>query len=75
MPPDVLFQHLFKSAAELVLKLVSRAYQRQSLIVTTNLMFESWIEVLGCERLSAFTPQATPTRDSREVVWWRELEP
>jgi len=41
-----------KSAAELLFELVSRAYERQSLIVTTNLMFESWIEVLGCERLT-----------------------
>ena len=40
-----------KSAAELLFELVSRAYERQSLIVTTNLMFESWTEVLGCERL------------------------
>jgi len=27
-------------------------YERQSLIVTTNLPFESWTEVLGCERLT-----------------------
>lgn len=41
-----------KSAAELLFELVSRAYERQSLIVTTNLVFESWTEVLGCERLT-----------------------
>ena len=29
---------------------VSRAYERTSLIVTTNLPFESWPEVLGSER-------------------------
>jgi len=41
-----------KIAAELLFDLVSRAYERQSLIVTTNLMFESWTEILGCERLT-----------------------
>ena len=41
-----------KTAAELLFEVVSRAYERQSLMVTTNLPFESWIEVLGCERLT-----------------------
>ncbi len=31
---------------------VSRAYERTSLIVTTNLPFESWTEVLGSQRLA-----------------------
>ena len=30
----------------------SRAYERTSLIVTTNLPFESWTEVLGSQRLT-----------------------
>ena len=30
----------------------SRAYERQSLIVTTNLPFEQWAEVRGSERLA-----------------------
>lgn len=30
----------------------SRAYERTSLIVTTNLPFEHWTEVLGSERLT-----------------------
>jgi len=41
-----------KTAAELLFEVVSRAYERQSLMVTTNLPFESWTEVLGCERLT-----------------------
>ncbi len=41
-----------KTAAELLFEVVSRAYERQSLAVTTNLPFESWTEVLGCERLT-----------------------
>ncbi len=31
---------------------VSRAYERTSLIVTTNLPFEDWVEVMGSERLT-----------------------
>lgn len=31
---------------------ISRAYERLSLIVTTNLPFESWTEVFGSERLT-----------------------
>jgi len=31
---------------------VSRAYERTRLIVTTNLPFEQWIEVMGSERLT-----------------------
>jgi len=41
-----------KTAAELLFEVVSRAYERQSLMITTNLPFESWTEVLGCERLT-----------------------
>ena len=41
-----------KAGAELLFDVVSRAYERASLIVTTNLPFESWTEVLGSERLT-----------------------
>jgi hypothetical protein len=41
-----------KAGAELLFEVVSRAYERTSLIVTTNLPFESWTEVLGSERLT-----------------------
>jgi len=34
------------------LEVVSRAYERTSLIVTTNLPFESWTEVMGSQRLT-----------------------
>ena len=41
-----------KTGAELLFDVVSRAYERQSLMVTTNLPFESWTEIFGCERLT-----------------------
>jgi len=41
-----------KTASELLFEVVSRAYERLSLIVTTNLPFESWVEIFGCERLT-----------------------
>ena len=36
----------------MLFEVVSRAYERNSLIVTTNLPFEAWTEVLGNERLT-----------------------
>jgi DNA replication protein DnaC len=41
-----------KSGAELLFDIVSRAYERTSVLVTTNLPFEQWTEVLGSERLT-----------------------
>jgi len=36
---------------------MSRAYERTSLFVTTNLLFEQWTEVLGGERLGTWEPR------------------
>lgn len=41
-----------KAGAELLFEVVSRAYERLSLIVTTNLPFEQWSEVMGSDRLT-----------------------
>ena len=41
-----------KAGAELLFEVVSRAYERTSLIVTTNLPFENWTEILGSQRLT-----------------------
>lgn len=41
-----------KAGAELLFEVASRAYERQSLIITTNLPFEAWTEILGNERLT-----------------------
>lgn len=41
-----------KVGAELLFEVVSQSYERNSLIVSTNLPFENWPEVLGSERLT-----------------------
>lgn len=41
-----------KAGAELLFDVIATAYERQSVIVTTNLPFENWTEVLGSERLT-----------------------
>lgn len=41
-----------KAGAELLFDVVGRAYERQSLILTSNLPFEQWTEILGNERLT-----------------------
>ncbi len=44
-----------KVGAELLFDVISTAYERTSVIVTTNLPFENWTEVLGSERLTGAT--------------------
>ncbi|MCH8844320.1 MAG: ATP-binding protein, partial [SAR324 cluster bacterium] len=41
-----------KVGAELLFEVVSRAYERTSLMVTTNLPFEEWAEIMGNERMT-----------------------
>ena len=41
-----------KLGAELLFDVISQAYERTSVIVTTNLPFERWVEVLGCQRMT-----------------------
>jgi DNA replication protein DnaC len=41
-----------KAGAEMLFDVIATAYERNSLIVTTNLPFENWTEVLGSERLT-----------------------
>jgi DNA replication protein DnaC len=41
-----------KVGAELLFDIISTAYERTSIIVTTNLPFANWTEVLGSERLT-----------------------
>ena len=44
-----------KVGAELLFDVISTAYERHSVVVTTNLPFENWTEVLGSERLTGAT--------------------
>lgn len=44
-----------KLGAELLFDVISTAYERSSVVVTTNLPFEQWTEVLGSERLTGAT--------------------
>ena len=44
-----------KVGSELLFDVISTAYERQSLVVTTNLPFENWTEVLSSERLTGAT--------------------
>ncbi len=44
-----------KLGAELLFDVISTAYERTSIIVTTNLPFEQWTDVLGSERLTGAT--------------------
>ena len=41
-----------KPGAKLLFEVISQAYEQQSLIVTSNLPFEEWAEILGSERLT-----------------------
>ncbi len=41
-----------KAGAELLFDVIATAYECQSVIVTSNLPFENWTEVLGSERLT-----------------------
>ena len=41
-----------KAGAELLFDVIATAYERTSVILTTNLPFENWTEVLGNERLT-----------------------
>ena len=41
-----------KLGSELLFDVISAAYERTSVVVTTNLPFEQWTEVLGSPRLT-----------------------
>ena len=43
---------LSKSGAELLFEVFSQRYERGSTLVTSNLPFDEWTEVLGSERLT-----------------------
>lgn len=47
------FVPLLREGAELLFNVVAQAYERQSIIVTSNLQFGQWNTVLGDDRLTA----------------------
>ncbi|MCY4654686.1 MAG: ATP-binding protein, partial [Dehalococcoidia bacterium] len=46
------FVPLSRTGAELLFEVFSQRYERGSILVTTNLPFDEWTEVLGSERLT-----------------------
>ena len=46
------FVPLSKTGAELLFEVFSQRYERGAIMVTTNLPFDEWTEVLGSERLT-----------------------
>ncbi|HEY7338076.1 MAG TPA: ATP-binding protein [Bryobacteraceae bacterium] len=46
------FVPLFKTGSEMLFEVLSQRYERASTLVTSNLPFAEWTEVLGSERLT-----------------------
>ena len=46
------FVPLSPTGAELLFEIFSQRYERGSIMVTTNLLFDEWTEVFGSERLT-----------------------
>ena len=46
------FVPLSKTGAELLFEIISQRYERGSIIITSNLPFDEWTEVIGSERLT-----------------------
>ncbi len=52
IPDELGYVPAGKAGAESLFDVIATAYERNSLMVTTNLPFENWTEVLGSERLT-----------------------
>jgi DNA replication protein DnaC len=48
-----------KAGSELLFDVIATAYKRNSIVVTTNVPFENWTEVLGSEGLTAAMDRLT----------------
>jgi len=60
------FVPLSKTGAEMLFEILSQRYERSSTLVTSNLPFAEWTEVLGSERLTgALLDRLTPWNRSR----------
>ena len=64
-----------KVGAELLFDVIATAYERTSVILTTNLPFEHWTEVLGSERLTGAALDRLTHRCHIVETGRRELPP
>jgi DNA replication protein DnaC len=55
------FVPLSKTGAELLFEVFSQRYERTSTLVTSNLPFQEWSEILGSERLTGALLDRLPT--------------
>jgi DNA replication protein DnaC len=59
------FVPLSKTGAELLFEMLSQRYERGSTLITSNLPFQEWTEILGSERLTgALLDRLTTTSTS-----------
>ena len=68
------FTPLSRTGAELLIEIFSQRYERESILVTTNLPFNEWTEVFGSERLTGalldrLTHHVHILKRSRESYW------
>ena len=49
---ELVFVPLSKTGAELLFEVFSQRYERGSVLVTSNLLFDEWTKVFGSERLT-----------------------
>jgi DNA replication protein DnaC len=61
------FVPLSKTGAELLFEVFSQRYERTSTLVTSNLLFQEWTEILGSERLTGALLDRLPTT----FISWR----
>ena len=62
-----------KAGAELLFKVISRAYEQHSLVLTTNLAFEEWTEIFGSERLTGALLDQLTSPVPHPGSQWRKL--
>ena len=68
------FVRLFRAGAELHFEVLSQLYERCSILVTSNLLFSEWTEMLGLERLTGSLldwlthPRPHPGDERRELT-------
>nr|WP_272214604.1 ATP-binding protein [Marinicella sp. W31]MDC2880230.1 ATP-binding protein [Marinicella sp. W31] len=54
------FVPLSKTGAELLFELISQRYERGTTLISGNLLFDEWMEILGSERLTGALLDGVP---------------